>query len=754
MLSAAKLYAMSPLAVLPSALHKILTPLRSPWRRLLSLCVVTAPGLSAQTPPPPQTVIHDAAWSGSAALLDLSRARAVPAAARLSNFSIRARAGSGADTLIAGAAIQGAGTLPVLVRAIGPGLAQFGVTDFLRQPSLEVYRGNNLAAQTNTSGAGAASAAAYVGAFPPLERSASGAAGDTSLAGQVATGTLTAHCSSSATAAGIALLEFYDATATPASTAARFVNLSSRARVETGEGVIVVGFVVAGEGTATLLLRGIGPSLQQFGVTGFLRDPAIDLYAGNVRVASNDNWRTGDQSEIANLEAARQAVAAFELRSANDASMLVTLPAGSYTLQVRGAANESGIALAEIHEINRSDFDAAAATNAVGLDLFREVARSRAGTNLILSPYSIKSALALAYAGADRGTREEMARALRFPAETASLQAGFASLRSALERVAVNSQAIAAARTRNGLPTDPIQWSAANRLFGEQDYTFHDSFLTTMRDGFAAPFEPMDFRRNFERSRLAINAWVEEQTRQKILNLIPAGGLSEYTRLVLVNALYLKAPWNTPFLRTGTTPRAFRLATGGSREVPTMHTTDSLRYAVEDGFRIVVLDYLGNELQCVIALPDEGQTTDTIAARLTPLHLARWAALGNTSRTQIALALPKFRVSGSTIALKPALRGLGVRSAFDEPSGSANFDRMAPRRPDEYLAMDNVYHQTFVALDEEGTEAAAATAVVMVGVTSLPPPPLEFRVDRPFLFALQHRASGACLFFGRITDPQ
>jgi serpin B len=718
--------------------------------------LIGASTLCAQSPAitAPQTLINDTAWSGSATALDLSRARSRPASARLINVSIRARAGTGANTLIAGAAVQGAGSLPVIVRAIGPGLAQFGVADALREPQLEVFRGATLAARTNTTGPGVAAASAYVGAFPPLERATASTPGDAMLVGQVAAGTLTAHCSALTGGSGLALLEFYAADASPGETAPRFLNLSSRARVEPNDGIIVAGFVVAGEGTVTLLLRGVGPTLQSFGVPDYLRDPAIELYAGGVRIATNDDWRSQSPNLIDQLEQARLAVGAFALGSANDAAMLVTLPAGAYTLQVRGVGSLTGVALAEIHEVSYVAYDAALATNAVGLDVFRELARPRPSTNLIVSPYSIESALALAYAGADGTTREEMARVLRLPDDNASLQSAFAALRRALEQVAENSRGIADARTRAGAPTDPIQWSAANQLFGQTDYPFRESFLSLMRDGFSAPLTTLEFRRSPEVSRLFINRWVEGQTREKIVDLIPAGGVNEDTRLVLVNALYLKAPWQTPFEKVATLPRPFFPAAGPSRAVPTMQQTTSLGYTREENCTVVAVPYLGSELQFLVILPDESQGIDAVAARLAPAHFARWAKLPETSRREISLYLPKFRVKGASLPLGQTLRSLGVRLAFDEPRGSANFDRIAPRRPDDYLAISDVFHQTYVALDEEGTEAAAATAVVLIGVTSAPPPPLEVRVDRPFLFAIQHRASGACLFFGRISDPE
>jgi serpin B len=724
---------------------------------LLAVSLVLVSSGAAQAPVivPPPSVINDPAWSSSASLLNLSSARTVRGTARLSNVSIRARAGTGADTLIAGAGIQGTGTLPVLVRAIGPGLAQFGVGGYLREPTLEVFRGTALAARNTTIGPGMAATSAYVGAFPPLDRSgAPGTNGDTALAGQIAAGTLTAHCSASAgTATGVALLEFYDAAATPSVAAARFVNLSSRARVAPGEGLIVVGFVISGEGSTTLLLRGVGSTLQTFGVTDTLRDPLIELYEGSMRIASNDNWQFQPAADLTTLEQARQAVGAFALTNSGDAALVVTLPAGSYTMQVRSASSESGIALAEIHEVARTEFAAATAANQVGLTLHRELARTRPGENLILSPYSLESSLALAYAGAAGTTREEMARVLALPADNAPLQAGFAALRDALQRVATNSQVLAAARTRSGAPTDPIEWQAANRLFAERDFEFREPFFALMREGFAAPLELLDFRFNFEPARLQINAWVEEQTRQKIRNLLPAGSLTDLTRLVLVNALYLKAPWATAFEKAVTAPRPFRLSSGATRNVPTMRRTGFLRYAAEDGFKVAALDYLGGELQFVIILPDEGRTLEATASQLTTAHLARWAS-SFVGFTELSLSLPKFKVEGSSLALKAPLVALGIPTAFDLPRGSANFDGIAPRRPDSYLAISNVYHQTFFAIDEEGTEAAAATGTVMVEPVSARPPPLEFRVDRPFLFALQHRASGTCLFFGSVHDPQ
>jgi serpin B len=417
-----------------------------------------------------------------------------------------------------------------------------------------------------------------------------------------------------------------------------------------------------------------------------------------------------------------------------------------------------------------AEFDAASATNHVGIDLFRAVAREHAG-NLVLSPYSIESALVLAHAGAAGATRAEMARALRLSEDDAAVQRGFAGLRSALDAAAakgnqlsqrLNDSGPKAYAVMNGKRTElaaesvpAIEWRVANRLFAQVGYPFHNEFLERLRGPYDAPLQPLDFRTQSPRARNVINEWVSEQTREKIRDLIPANGISSDTRLVLVNALYLKAAWMTPFVREGTRLEPFHISMGETREVPTMRRGGTLPYAHEAALTIVALDYVGRDLQCLLLLPDSGRSLDDVVDRLSAEDLARWAKLADKPGARVVLHLPKFRVEGATLSLGRELRGLGMRSAFDEPRRSANFERMAPRRPDDYLFLSEVYHQTFVALDEEGTEAAAATAVVMaLGAAMERTPPIEVRFDRPFLFAIQHRVTGVCLFLGRITAPR
>lgn len=403
-------------------------------------------------------------------------------------------------------------------------------------------------------------------------------------------------------------------------------------------------------------------------------------------------------------------------------------------------------------------FDAAVATNQLGLDLYRQLARKNPSGNLVISPYSIESALALAYSGADGATRTEMANALHFPEDDASLQTSFGALRVALDEIARASTAELAENRRFGGNGDTIECQQANGLFGQEGYVFRPSFLDLMKEGYDASFQPLNFKTNAETARESINAWVAKQTHQKIRNLVPSGSLDDRTRLVLVNALYLKAPWWEPFEKSATRSRVFRVNATVAPKVPTMTLTKIFGYEKAMGFTMVALDYSGSELRFLILLPDEDVSCDNVAAQLTPELLKEWAAPRRGPHAAlIELYLPKFTAEGPTLPLGTALRALGIKRAFDEPQGSADFGRMALRLPDDYLRLSELFHKTFIAVDEKGTEAAAATFAPMLltlGVEASPPKPIVVRVDRPFLFAIQHRASGACLFLGRITDPR
>jgi serpin B len=414
----------------------------------------------------------------------------------------------------------------------------------------------------------------------------------------------------------------------------------------------------------------------------------------------------------------------------------------------------------------------------VGLELFRKLGGGAQPGNLAISPYSIESAMALAYAGADGETRTEMARVLGFPEDDHLLQAAFASVRDSMDHIASESLNNAKKLEAVGGHAEVIEWHAANRLFGQQGYGFRDSFLRTLNDGYGAPFEAADFKEHSDQERLRINGWVEDQTRKRIRDLIPMNGVNAGTRMVLVNALYLNAPWMAPFDKRNTADRSFYPAGARTEAVPTMHEVKHLGYLEGTGYTAVTLRYLGGELQLLILLPHDRDGLGRLLAEITPEVLrdcgniadpsavnmadqgaaARYnAALREIQRSGlVALYLPKFRLEGATIGLGQSLKALGIRTAFDEPKGSANFDRAAPRKPDDYLTISEVFHKTFIAVEEHGTEAAAATAAAMVAAAAMAKPEtsIEVHVDHPFFFAIQHRASGVCLFLGSVSDPR
>lgn len=391
------------------------------------------------------------------------------------------------------------------------------------------------------------------------------------------------------------------------------------------------------------------------------------------------------------------------------------------------------------------------AINALGLELLAKA--SKPDSNALLSPYSIQSALAMTYAGADGTTHSEMAKALHYPGNEEELHRSFASLQQDLGEIQKSTAEIAQRSKEWGGPSEPITLTVANRLFGQKDYEFRAAFLSLLKDTYAAPLQQLDFAHDYSRARLEINNWVDDRTRHRIRDLIPPTGLNEVTRLVLVNAIYLKAPWQTEFYPGATKPLAFHINGRDPHEVPTMFRQGTFGYAHRAGFSVVTIPYSGGDLQFLIILPDAADGLPALESSLAPAMLADCA---NPGTAELKLYLPKFTLNSPLIQLAPALESLGMKTAFDHPEGSANFDRMAPRKPGDYLCISEVFHKTFLNLDEKGTEAAAATAVAVRAGAAFreQPQPIELRVDHPFLFAIQHRSSGTCLFLGRLTDPR
>src|SRR4030095_9150446 len=246
-----------------------------------------------------------------------------------------------------------------------------------------------------------------------------------------------------------------------------------------------------------------------------------------------------------------------------------------------------------------TNFDLAAkATNELAVDLHRQLATGN--ENLCISPFSIESALAMTFAGADGDTRSEMARVLHFPSDGSTVARSFASLQHSLEEMSAKTAELVKKSREFGGPSEPITLNIANRLFAQQDYEFRQNFLSLVKQNYGAAFEPLDFVADPRAATQHINKWVADETHDKIRDLIPENALNKLTRLVLANALYLKAPWADPFSEKTTQPEPFHVRGGAPVDLPTMRKTAHFGCAKGEGFTAVSLRYTGDDLQFLV----------------------------------------------------------------------------------------------------------------------------------------------------------
>ncbi|HWR64489.1 MAG TPA: serpin family protein [Bellilinea sp.] len=367
--------------------------------------------------------------------------------------------------------------------------------------------------------------------------------------------------------------------------------------------------------------------------------------------------------------------------------------------------------------------------NEFALELYQQL-RSQSG-NLFYSPFSISQALAMTYAGAKGETETQMASTLHFDLAQADLHAAFNALSATLaSRVGDSDQG-------------GFELNIANALWGQQGFGFQPDFLDTLALHYGAGMQAVDFAAS-DAARQTINDWVAEQTKDKIQDLIPEGVLNELTRLVLTNAIYFKAAWLLPFEESATQNDTFDLLDGSEIQVPMMRQVESFGYLKAEDFEAVELFYEGRELSMVILLPDE----DQFAAFEQNLNAATLQSfIDQLAVERLDLSLPKFKVE-SSFGLAETLAAMGMPDAFDVVN--ADFSGMTGQ-PDLFIT--DVVHKAFVDVNEIGTEAAAATGVVM-GLKSMPTgEPIEVKIDRPFLFVIRDVQTGAMLFFGRVVEP-
>jgi serpin B len=372
----------------------------------------------------------------------------------------------------------------------------------------------------------------------------------------------------------------------------------------------------------------------------------------------------------------------------------------------------------------------ARASNAFGFELWQRVRAG--GGNLAISPASISSALAMTWGGARGDTASEMKQTLRIDVDAEVAMTGWGQLTTALQS------------------KPKLTLRIANRLFGEKSYRFEDAYLAKTKAAYGAALEPIDFAKSPEPSRAHINAWVEQQTENRIKNLLPPRSIDADTRLVLVNAIYFLANWQAQFEKRQTSQQHFKLAPGKNKPAMLMTRRGSYRIVRADDMAMLELPYVDGNTAMLVVLPDQIDGLDQIETRLNDERLSAWTS--SLVGEELLVTLPRFKIDlPSAMDLAHPLKSSGMNAAFD--LARADFTGIAnPPSAADRLVIGAVFHKAFVKVDEQGTEAAAATAI-SIPRGGRPRPTPEFRADHPFLFLIVDKTSGLVLFIGRVVDP-
>ncbi|WP_422924247.1 serpin family protein [Singulisphaera sp. PoT] len=367
---------------------------------------------------------------------------------------------------------------------------------------------------------------------------------------------------------------------------------------------------------------------------------------------------------------------------------------------------------------------------AFAIDLYAKLRGGSKG-NLFFSPQSISSALAMTVAGAKGTTEAQMLKALHLDLPRGELHRAFGSLLKDLKSRGKD------AGYRLGI---------ADRLWGQRGYEFLPDFLALTRDEYDAELAQLEFEKDPEGSQRTINAWVADQTEGKIKNLIPSP-LSTNTRLVLTDAVYFKAAWADPFNASSTRDDKFHLGGGEDVDAKLMHRTGTYKVGSGDGIKALEIGYKSGAMSMIVLLPDEVDGLTALEARLTSENLNRW--ISGLQPRRVALAFPRFKSTSHVDLIAPA-KALGISDAF-EPD-KADFSGINGKHD---LFISDAIHQAFVDVTEEGTEAAAATAIAVgARAAAITAPPIPFRADHPFIYLIRDNATGSILFLGRLMNPQ
>ncbi len=386
-------------------------------------------------------------------------------------------------------------------------------------------------------------------------------------------------------------------------------------------------------------------------------------------------------------------------------------------------------------EASASDTDIqnlASGLNQFAVDVYREMGQ-QGSENLFFSPYSISLALTMAYAGADGQTAAEMADVFHYPASLSDLHGTMNALDQSLYVIP------------DYLEDDPdsFKLNISNAIWGQAGYPFSDDYLDTIAQSYGAGLKTMDFKTAFEKARQEINAWVEDETEQKIKDLLPPGSLGPDTRMVLTNAIYFNAGWENEFSENMTEMKDFYPTTDQTTQVEMMQQESSFSYYQTDAYRMLEMPYRNNRYGMVLVMPTEQNLTDFQQnLRFDDLM----DGLDSMASEEVRLSMPKFEFDYE-LAASDILRALGMQAAFSPQE--ADFSKMVSST-EEPLVISDVLHKAFVSVDETGTEAAAATAVVMrtTSIEIQEDEPITVVFDHPFMFLIRDQETGIILFMG------
>ena len=371
-------------------------------------------------------------------------------------------------------------------------------------------------------------------------------------------------------------------------------------------------------------------------------------------------------------------------------------------------------------------YNVSEASTDFAINLYKNIVQQKENENLFFSPFSINTAIGMTYAGANAETKSQIASVFGYPLNDKNLHKQLGSLQNQL----------------NQLNSKGIEISVANQLWADKEYKFRCRYTRGVKRAYKAPVKRVPFRVTPDECRLEINSWVEGETKNKIKNLLPEGSITDMTALVLTNAIYFKGQWNSKFDEKNTADGFFITPSKEKVECRMMNAQQKYNLYQGNNIQLLELPYAGKEFSMLVLLPNQEVTLAEVEKELSAEKLNGYIDL--LAESDVMVSLPKFKFEAE-YKLKPFLSQMGMPIAFTD---KADFTRMS-KKPD--LKIDEVYHKAFVEVSEEGTEAAAATAVVVVRKSFSVP--TKFEANRPFLFLIRENETGNILFMGRVVNP-